>query len=190
MDPLTLGIGAVGLGLKLFGGLGASSAQSAAYGLQQQEAQSEMQIESQKQQAFTLQTQRAQMENFRNVQRQRAAGLNASVNQGAQFGSGMKGGQAQAQDQGGVNDLGMRQNLQISQNIFAQTQAINQDKIGISGYQSTAATDQGIAGLGGTLMSGAGTMSNIAGAGGAWFKNQNFGNNIFGGGSPSGYGTQ
>lgn len=171
MDPLTLGIGAVGLGLKLFGGMGAASAQSSVYGLQQQEAQSEQAINVQKQQAFQVQTNRAQMENFRNTQRARAMGLNASVNQGGQFGSGMAGGQAQATDQGTTNNVGLMQNLKTSQNIFADTSAINADKYAIAGYQSTASTDMGWANLGGTLMSGAGTMSNIFGAGKAGLNN-------------------
>lgn len=190
MDPLTIGIGAVGLGLKLFGGFGAASAQSQISGYQQQEAQSEMKIEQQKQQAFVLQTNRARMENFRNVQQAKATALSRGTSQNAQLGSGVAGGQAQVTDQGGVNDLGLTQNLSISKNIFSNTQDINQDKIAISGLQSTAATDQAWAGFGGTLMSGAGTMSNIFGAAGAGIKNMNLGQGLFGGGSPSGYGVQ
>lgn len=190
MDPLTIGIGAIGLGLKLFGGLGASSATASAARLQQQEAQQENDIEGQKQQAFELQTRRSQMENFRNVQRARAQGLNAATTKGAEYGSGIQGGQAADTDQGNVNNLGMNQNLGISRNIFASTQIINSDKADISGYQSTAATDQGWANLGGSLMAGAGTMSNIFGAAGAGLKSLNLGQGLFGGGSPSGYGNQ
>lgn len=171
MDPLTLGIGAVGLGMKVIGGFGAASAQSSAYALQQQEAQSEQQINVQKQQAFEIQTKRSQLENYRNVQRARAQGLNASVQGGAQYGSGVAGGQAQATDQGTFNNVGLGQNLLTSKNIFADNTAINQDKIGIAGYQSTAATDQGWANMGGALMAGAGTMSNIFGAGSASMSN-------------------
>lgn len=189
MDPLSLGIGAVGLGLKIFGGFGAASAQSDAYRLQQQEAQQEMVIEQQKQQAFELQTRRSQMENFRNVQRARAQGLNSSVAQGANKGSGIQGGMAQAEDQGGVNNLGLTQNLGISRNIFAANQAINMDKIQIAGDMSTAATDQGWANLGGSIMGSAGTIGNIFGAAGSGIKSMNLGQRMFGGGSPSGYGS-
>lgn len=189
MDPLTLGIGAVGLGLKIWGGMGAASAQKDSYAAQQEIARSEENIEGQKQQAFTLQTNRAQMENFRNVQRARMAGLNASVAQGASKGSGVQGGMAQATDQGGVNSLGLSQNLMTSQNIFASNISIDQDKIRIAGDQSTAATDQGWANLGGSIMGSAGTMANIGGAASSGIKSMNLGQGMFGGGSPSGYGS-
>lgn len=189
MDPLTLGIGAVGLGMKLFGGFGASSATASAYAMQQQEAANEEKIEQQKQTAFEVQTRRSQMENFRNVQRARAQGLNASVTQGANFGSGIQGGQAANTDQGNVNNLGLNQNLMTSRNIFADTQAIDQEKIAQAGFQSTAATDNAWANMGTSLMTSAGTMSNIGKAGVAGFNSMNFGNMFMGGGSPSGYGT-
>lgn len=171
MDPITLGLGAIGLGMKLFGGLSASSDQSQSYKLQQQEAQSEQQINVQKQNLFEVQTRRSQMENFRNVQRARAMGMNSAVNQGAQYGSGIQGGQDQATDQGNVNNLGLNQNLMTSRNIFADTSAINADKYQIAGLQSDASTDQGIANMGGALMGSAGTISNIFGAGQAQMPN-------------------
>lgn len=157
--------------MKLFGGMSASSDQSQAYQLQQQEAAEEQKINVQKQQAFEVQTRRAQMENFRNVQRARSMGMNAAVNQGAQYGSGIQGGQAQATDQGNVNNLGLNQNLMTSRNIFADTSAINSDKMQIAGLQSDAATDQGIANMGGALMGSAGTISNIFGAASAQMPN-------------------
>lgn len=150
--------------MQLFGGLGASHAQSSAYAVQQQEIGSEENIESQKQQAYEIQNKRAQMQNFRNTQRNRAMGLNSSVNQGAQFGSGMSGGQAETQDEGTTNTLGLTQSLQTSRNIFADNTSINADKVAIAGYQSTAGTDQGISSMGGMIAKSAGTMSNISGA--------------------------
>lgn len=124
------------------------------------------------------------MENFRNVQRARAQGLNAATNQGAQFGSGLQGGQGSAVDQGVTNALGINQNLQIGNAIAGYNQNISADKEQLASLGGQAATDQGIMSLGGAMMSGAGTIGQLGkNAGGMQF------NNIFGGGSPSGYGA-
>lgn len=167
MDPLTLGIGAVGLGMQIFGGVSASQDAQKAYGIQQNITGLDTQVNAQRQQQMVLSNSRQQMENFRNVQRARAQGMNAAVNQGAQFGSGISGGQAQATDQGNFNSLGMNQNLQIGENMFSLDNQISQQKLALSGVQSSMATDQSIAGLGSTLTKGAGTISNIFGAGSA-----------------------
>lgn len=190
MDPLTIGIAAVGVGMKIFGGMGASSAQSAAYAAQKDIASQEEGINAVKQQAMLVSANRSQLENFRNVQRVRAAGLNASVNQGAQFGSGIAGGQAQATDQGLFNSLGVNQAVQSGTQIFGYNNKISGDKMNIADDQSTAATDQGIANIGGALVGAAGTISNIYGAASSGVKNMNLGQNLFGGGSPTGYGNQ
>lgn len=185
MDPLTLGIGAVGLGLQVFGGFSAASAAKQAYGIQQNITGLEGQVNDQRRQAMELSARRQQLENFRNTQRVRAMGMNAAVNQGAQFGSGLQGGQAQATDQGNFNALGVSQNLQIGRNMFGLQDQISQQKLALSGVQSSQATDQAWAGLGGALTKNAGTISNISqGVGG--FKSNNFGF-LMGGGSPSGY---
>lgn len=165
MDPLTLGIGAVGLGMQIFGGISASQKAQQAYGIQQNITNLDTQVNAQRQQQMVLSNSRQQMENFRNVQRARAQGMNAAVGQGAQFGSGISGGQAQATDQGAYNNLGMNQNLQIGENMFSLDNQISQQKLALSGVQSSMATDQAISGIGGTLTKGAGTISNIFSAG-------------------------
>lgn len=176
MDPLTLGIGAVGLGLKLFGGFDAMNKSNEAYGVQQQITGQEQQIQNQRQKAMELTGRRQQLEIFRNMQRVRAAGTNAAVNQGATLGSGYAGGQAQITGQGMFNSLGVNQNLEIGRNIFGINQGISNNKMKLSGIQSQISTDQGISSFGGSLMSAAPTLSNIAqvpfgnnlGAGGNW----------------------
>lgn len=171
MDPLTLGIGAVGLGLKIFGGMGAANAANQAYGVQKQITGEEQDVNLQRQQQMVLSANRQQLENFRNTQRARAQGINAAVGDGAQYGSGTKGAQAGATDQGLFNSVGINQNLQIGQNIFGIDSQISANKMQLSNIQSTMATDQSYSQLGGTLMSGAGTMSNIFGAAKGMFSN-------------------
>lgn len=161
MDPITLAIGAAGIAAQVFGGIGGAFGANKVSALQKQEAANETAVNDQRAQQMELSNRRQQTENFRNIQRARAMGLEASVNQGAQFGSGMAGGQAQAQDQGAVNTLGLDQNLTIGRNIFALNDKISSEKADVSSVQSGMATDNAIAGFGAMLTKGAGTMSNI-----------------------------
>lgn len=161
MDPLTLGIGAIGLGLKLFGGMGASSAQSQANAYQQQAFQGEIQVNQQRQQAMEISARRNQLENIRNTQRARSQGLNAAVTDGAQFGSGLPGAQGAATDRGTFNALGITQNLQIGRSIFGLDNQITQAKANASNSMSTASTDQGWASMGGSILSSTGTIGNL-----------------------------
>lgn len=163
MDPLTLGIGAIGVGLQLAGGIGGVSAAHQAAGIQQKITGLETQANDQRRQAMELSARRQQLEIFRNTQRARASGLNASVNQGAQFGSGKAGGQAQATDQGLFNIAGVNQNLGIGRNLFSINNDISQQKMQLSAVQGDMATYQGLSNLGGAITKGAGTISNIAG---------------------------
>ena len=184
MDPLTLGVMAAGLGASLFGGISGAGVSKQEAQVSANEAQQEQQINQQKQQQMNLQASRSQLENFRNVQRARAQGLNSAVNQGAQFGSGLAGGQAQATDQGMYNSLGINQNLQIGQTIAGLNNNISNDKIVMAGLGGQAATDAGIASLGGALMKAGPTIGQV----GKSFGGMSF-NGLFGGGSPSGYGS-
>lgn len=145
-------VGAVGLGMSIFGGLGAANVAGQQAKVSADEATQELGINDAKQQAMQIQNRRQQIENVRNVQRARAQGLNAATNQGAQFGSGLAGGQAQDQDMGLFNALGNNQALQTGMQINAFNQHISNDKIQMAQLGGTAATDQGIASLGGAVM--------------------------------------
>lgn len=171
MDPLTLGIGAVGLGLKLFGGFSASSDAKKAAGIEQNIAGLEGDVNAQRQQAMELSARRQQLEIFRNAQRVRAQGLNAAVSQGANFGTGLIGGQNQATSQGLFNSEGVNQNLEIGRNIFGINNKITGQKQQLAEVKGDIATDQGWASLGGSILSSAGTISNIAGAAGSFAGN-------------------
>lgn len=185
MDPITLGIAAVGIGMQLFGGVGASSTANKIAQQQQALAVQTNQItgnisnleasaNAQQQQMNLVSARRAQTENFRNIQRARAQGVNSATNQGAQFGSGLKGGQAQATDQGTYSNLGISQNLQNSQILSGINNQVSGQKqilsnittdanVNLSGLQSNMVTDQSISALGGTLTKSAGTLGNIFG---------------------------
>lgn len=170
VDPLTAGLGIIGLGMQIFGGIEASKEANKQAQLSQQSYAAEQKVNDQRRQAMELSASRQQLENYRNVQRVRAAGLNAAVSQGAGLGSGIAGGQAQAIDQGLFNSLGISQNLQIGRNIFGLNDQISGYKSQISQSQSNQATDQGWASLGGAIVKNSGTIGNIASFGGAQIK--------------------
>lgn len=205
MDPITVGIQAVGLGMKLFGAFsGASSSsqfadQTAQYAQQmnaqeQQKFGLEKQVNQQRQAAMELSARRQQLEIFRNNQRARAMGLNASVSQGAQYGSGMPGGLASIDAQSRINNQGVNQNLEIGRNIFGLNNSItdiNATESGIKSkyqtqqaqYQAQQTTDQAWQGFGGSLIGSAGTLGNIGGAIGGGISQMS---NLFSPGSLSG----
>lgn len=184
-------IGLVGLGSSIFGS--ASSAGSASqysqqanalnsqiYGVQQQEAQTEESVNAQKQQQMVLNNRRQQLENVRNTQRARATNLAAGVSDGAQFGSGLQGGQAAATDQGGVNALGLSQNLMIGNNLFSLDNTLDQQKLAVTGlqsqlgqltgnYQATQAQNSAYTSIGSSISKSAplfGNLSTLVGKGG------------------------
>lgn len=162
--------------MQLFGGLGGASVSKQQSQLNAQSAQisgqvsaDEGKINEQKKMQVGLEAQRAQLENFRNVQKAQAHNLNTATQQGAQFGSGLAGGQAEAQDQGGVNALGIGQNLEISNNIFGIDADISSKRVQMANLQSQsaqlggdAATYQGISSLGGALVKAGPTIGSFS----------------------------
>lgn len=187
MDPITLGISAVGLGLSLWGQSKASEDAAQVAQLERQKFGVEQQVNAQRQQQMELSARRQQLEIFRNTQRARAMGLNAAVNQGAQYGSGLAGGQASTTSQGLFNSQGVNQNLQIGRNIFGLNDKISSLNMQESTVKGKQAEDQGWASLGGSILSNAGTIGNLGKFGATSFGNLNLGNMFMGGGSPSGY---
>lgn len=184
MDPLSAGLGIAGLGLKIFGGILGSGAADAAYEAQKGIFWQQLAENGQKYNAMLLSSRRQQMDILRNNQRARALALNSATNQGAQYGTGLQGGIGQISGQTENNLLSNSQSLEIGKNMSEITNKISAYNMQISGAQTDMANAQGIASLGGALMSAGPTIGKIA----QGFGGFNFGN-IFGGGSPSGYGA-
>ena len=171
MDPLTLGIGAIGLAANLFFGQRASEDANKTQALEQQRFGLEKQVNDQRRQAMELSGRRQQLENFRNMQRARAQGIQAATNQGAQFGSGLQGGIADVENRGFFAAQGVNQNLAIGRNIFALDDQISDNKALQSRYKSDQATNSQWASLGGSIMSNAGTIGKIGSYGGTQLSN-------------------
>ena len=186
MDPISLAMGAVGLGMQIFGGIGQSQDAHEAAKISQDVARQEQGINDAKQKQMELEGRRSQMENIRNNQRARAMAENAAVNQGAQFGSGLQGGLAQIQDQSLFNMSGVNSALSIGREINSFNQNISADKQQLAQVQASSATNQGIATLGGAVMKAGPIIGQVS----QGFGGFNIGNTFMGGGSPSGYGRR
>jgi len=186
MDPITLGIGAIGLGTSLFFGNKASEDASKIAENEQQQFGIQKQVNAQRQQAMELSARRQQLEVFRNTQRQRALGLASATGQGAQYGSGLQGGQADTLNQGLFGVQGINQNLAIGRNIFGLDNQITDLKSQESQLKSNQATDQSWASLGGSIMSNAGTLGKIGNYGATQVANASTSFNWLAGG-PTGF---
>lgn len=117
----------VGTGLSIFGGDKQADIQQQIAKVSQDKIVQEGLENDQKQKAMELSSRRQQLEVIRNTQRARAMGLQASVSQGAQYGSGISGGLAQENARGGTNLLGIQQNTDIATNIFGLDRKISAD---------------------------------------------------------------
>ena len=147
------GIDAIGLGMQIFGGMGQSNIAGQESAVSSDEAKQEQAINDLKQQQMTLDAGRKNVQTMRQVQQAQAMNLSRATGQGAQYGSGLAGGQAAAADQGFYNALGVNQNLAIGKGINADNQLISQDKMTMASLQGSSATNQGISSLGGSLIS-------------------------------------
>lgn len=168
MDPISLGMGVVGLGMSIFGSLSSASVSGQESKVSQDEAQQEIGINNAKQQAMEINGRRTQLQNLRNNQLARAQATNAATNQGAQFGSGLAGGLGQIQANTAFNMQGVNDALQTGRQINSFNNQIDNDKMQMASLGATQATDQGIASIGGAIMKAGpmvGAMSQGMGSG-------------------------
>ena|SRR5258706_4094899 len=176
-------IGAVGLGLSIFGGASQASAAKQAAQIQGNITGLEGQVNDQRQNAMQLDARRKSLEQFRLMQRTQAAATAAATTQGAQFGSGLQGGLGQIAGQGLFNIAGINQNEEIGTNIFGLNRQVSAEKMMLSGVQTKMATAQGLSSLGGSVMQAASPISRLSqgvGFGGSsGTSNYNSGNPVY-----------
>lgn len=160
-DAIEAGIAAVGLGMQIFGSNKQAQVSHQMAQVSKDEAMHEQNINDLKQRQMELEGQRSQLETIRNMQRARALGISASVNQGANMGSGLAGGLAQVQNQGGWNILGINQGLEIGRGINTQNKSISADKMQMADLQGQSADAQGMQSMGGALLKSSGTIGSL-----------------------------
>lgn len=166
MDPVTALTGVtalIGLGASLFGGTSAASDAKQAANIQSNIAGLEGGLEDQRHRAMELSANRQSLEILRTNQRARSVAINNATNQNAQYGSGLQGGLAEVGDQGLFNLAGVSKNLEIGEAMFGINKQITGQKQQLAQVQGQSATDQGIASLGGSLVSASGTIGKLGG---------------------------
>lgn len=179
-------VGAIGLGVSLFGSMGQADVAKKEAGVSAQIAGEEEQQNNVRQQAMMISAQRSQLQIVRNAQRARAMSIQTSTTQGASYGSGAAGGQAETTNEGYYGLQGVNNQVDFGKQMFGIDAQISQNKIQLAQLGGQSATDQGIASIGGAIMKAGPTIGAFSGnIGGAFGKM----NGLFGGGSPSGYGT-
>lgn len=161
MDPLSLGLGIVGLGMQLFGGASAADEAKQQAALSNQVSGIQQQENSQRQEMAEIQSRRSSMEVYRNAQRARSTALSTATNQGAQMGSGLSGGYGQISGQADTNLLGISQSILASRQKFAEDTQINGLSQQIRTSQGNQAEDQGISSLGGAISGSAKTFGSL-----------------------------
>jgi hypothetical protein len=154
MDPISAGLGIVGLGISLFEGMKQSQTASQIAGVSQGIAQDEQQINAQKMLQQQMEARRSSLENVRNAQRLRAQATASATNQGASQGSGLQAGLAGVTDTAAFNQQGITQASQISQSIYGINTDISSKKVQLAGLQGQMSTEQGYASLGAGIMKG------------------------------------
>lgn len=128
--PYGLALGAaLGLGLELFGGTEKYKASQEQTQAQIDMIQAQQQQDVLRQQMMHVQGRRAQTQVLRVEQQKAAMGLAAAANQGAQYGSGAQGAQAQVRAESGVNLLGINQNVAAGDQMFAIERQVDAAKI-------------------------------------------------------------
>lgn len=171
MDPITIGLQVVGMGMQIFGGMSAADDAKREAELSKQISGFQQKQNEVRRQQMELSASRSQIENVRNMQRARAMATASAVNQGAQFGSGLQGGIAQINSAAGWQNLGIDQNLQLGNKMFDYQNQISGLQGQMADVKGQQAEDAAWASLGGSLMKSAGGIGNIAQTGWGAVKN-------------------
>lgn len=152
MEPISAAMGVIGLGMQIFSGFNAAATSKQMAAVSSDEAAQEQHINDLKQQQMEMDARRQSTEQIRKAQQLSALSLDRATNQGAQKGTGVIGGMAGIFDQANVNLGGINNALTIGRGINQYNKNISADKMQMASLGGQAATDQGIATLGGAIM--------------------------------------
>lgn len=119
MDPITLGLGAVSLGSSLFSAFGGSKSSKPNPQMQMMEMLLAARQNALRQQQMNLDAQRRKRDIIRSAQVATANAEAAAAGGGALNSSGIEGARAGISGQAGTNILGVSQNLEIGNQMFA-----------------------------------------------------------------------
>lgn len=160
-----LGLNIVGTGLGIYGAIEGMKAAHEQSDISQKEVGVEIQQNAVRKQQVQLDYNRASMQGLRQSQMARSMAINSATGQGAQFGSGLQGGLAGISGQAGVNQLGLNQNLDLSNQMFGLSDQLNALKQQYAKAGTKASDAQGLIGIGKSI-SGLGGKPSLLGGGG------------------------
>lgn len=158
LSTIIAGIGVAASVAGTVGGFYASQQQASA---QKKALAAQAEAERQRQIAMNLDAQRKKREIARQAQAARAQALAVTNAQGASQGSGLEGAYGAISGQTGVNALGVSQNQEIGNNIFAANRAVGAAQMDAADAQGMGAMFSGISSLGGALVKNSGTIGKI-----------------------------
>lgn len=164
MDPISIGLGVVGLGTSLFGMFGSVNNAHAEAQVSQDEIGLEQQQNDVRQQAMEASGRRNQLQVLRTSQRARSMAVQAGSTQtGSLSGSGVQGGEAETTNEGYYGLKGINDQLTFGRQLFGLDAKISTDKQQMAALKGNDATDQGITSVGNALMKIGPTVGNIFG---------------------------
>jgi len=165
MDPFSLALGVVGLGVQLFGSRKTTQATKEASAAQQRQIQLEQQNEAIRRQTMELDFRRNSLEAVRRQQRARALALNNATTQGAsgRGSSALGGGMGQIAGEFGTNLQGLSQSVLAGRQTFDINSQISQSKIQQVQAQERMQEGQAMGQLGSTLINSIGPMKQLTG---------------------------
>jgi hypothetical protein len=166
MDPISALSGSLsilGLGAQIGGIVGEAETANQIAGTEVSMLQTQEQENEVRRQAMVLSNQRMQIENSRNAQAQRSRDIAAGVSQGAQFGSGLAGGEAGVSATAGQQSRNLSQGFQEANTMFNLSYTEDQQKMQLAQLQSQMSDYQGLSAIGGGIAGSAGPLSKLIG---------------------------
>lgn len=165
MDPISLGIGLVGLGTSLYGMFSSSGVAHQTAQLSSNITGLEGQENDVRQQAMNMSAKRSQIQTVRTAQRARSMAVQAGATQtGSLTGSGVEGGISETTSEGAYGLQGINFQKAFGTQLFGLDAQVTNDKMKLASLGGTAATDAGITSLGGAIMNVSGKAGNIFGS--------------------------
>ena len=157
----TAAIAAVGLGIAAYGTVKTQKALKEQNAAQQAAIDAQQQSEALRQKQMNLDAMRRQREIVRAGIQARSLALATATTQGAQGGSGVQGGFAQIAGRTNWNALGVAQNQEIGNAMFASNQNLLTAYRSSANAQTDVSTYQGLTSLGGAIMTNAGAIGRV-----------------------------
>lgn len=148
MDPVTLSLTAISVGLSAFGMFEKYSGEKAQEATQEKMIKTEQQQNDLRQRMMNLAASRERMELLRNAQRARSLALAGAARSGAQFGSGLQGGFGQISGATNVQGEKITQDTEAGNLMFGLQNTLSQEKIEYAKEGGTVNLGQGLMDIG------------------------------------------